>query len=115
MAPCIVVMSVVSGGHGTMVGLLNTLVHMIMYSYYLISSLGPQYQKYLWWKKYLTMAQMTQFLIIIFHTGQILFTDCDYTKFCNAYLFFNSIFFFAMFASFYRKTYLVQKNQIKPD
>lgn len=46
------------GGHSTFFGLLNTFVHIVMYSYYLFSALGPQFQKYLWWKKYLTTLQM---------------------------------------------------------
>lgn len=46
------------GGHSSFFGFLNTFVHIIMYSYYLIAALGPKYQKYLWWKKYLTTIQM---------------------------------------------------------
>lgn len=46
------------GGHSTFFGFLNTFVHIIMYAYYLLAALGPQYQKYLWWKKYLTTIQM---------------------------------------------------------
>lgn len=48
------------GGHGTLLGLINSFIHIIMYSYYLLSSLGPQYQKYLWWKKHLTAMQMVR-------------------------------------------------------
>lgn len=46
------------GGHSSFFGFLNTFVHIIMYSYYLLAALGPKYQKYLWWKKYLTTIQM---------------------------------------------------------
>ena len=45
----------VAGGHGSFFGLLNTFVHIFMYSYYLLAALGPKYQKFLWWKKYLTV------------------------------------------------------------
>jgi len=38
--------------------MINPLVHFVMYSYYLIAALGPEYQKFIWWKKYLTMFQM---------------------------------------------------------
>lgn len=31
-----------------------------MYAYYLLSALGPQIQKYLWWKKYITTMQMVR-------------------------------------------------------
>lgn len=48
------------GGSSTFFGFLNTFVHIIMYSYYFFAALGPQYQKYLWWKKYLTALQMVR-------------------------------------------------------
>ncbi|XP_055694546.1 elongation of very long chain fatty acids protein 4-like [Lutzomyia longipalpis] len=41
----------------------NSGVHVVMYLYYGLSTLGPNVAKYLWWKKYLTMIQMIQFLI----------------------------------------------------
>lgn len=47
-----------SGGHSTFFGLLNTFVHIVMYSYYLFAAMGPQFQRFLWWKKYLTALQM---------------------------------------------------------
>ncbi len=42
---------------------LNTLVHVIMYSYYALAAFGPKIQKYLWWKKYITIAQLIQFVL----------------------------------------------------
>lgn len=47
-----------TGGHGTFSNLVNNLVHVIMYFYYMMSALGPQYQKYIWWKKHLTTLQL---------------------------------------------------------
>jgi hypothetical protein len=32
-----------------------------MYSYYLLAALGPEVQKYLWWKKYLTTLQIVSY------------------------------------------------------
>jgi len=29
-----------------------------MYFYYMVAAMGPEYQKYIWWKKYLTTFQM---------------------------------------------------------
>lgn len=29
-----------------------------MYAYYMLAAMGPKVQKYLWWKKYLTVLQM---------------------------------------------------------
>lgn len=45
-------------------GVINSFVHIIMYTYYLLAALLPQYQKYLWWKKYITTLQMVKFIII---------------------------------------------------
>lgn len=53
-------LSVFAGGHGTLLGLINSFVHIIMYSYYLLAAFGPTVQKYLWWKKYLTTLQMVK-------------------------------------------------------
>ncbi|CAG2118165.1 unnamed protein product, partial [Medioppia subpectinata] len=38
--------------------LLNSIVHTVMYSYYLLSAFGPQIQPYLWWKRYITRLQL---------------------------------------------------------
>jgi hypothetical protein len=48
------------GGHSTFFGLLNTFVHIVMYFYYMVAAMGPQYQKFIWWKKYLTAFQMVR-------------------------------------------------------
>lgn len=47
-----------TGGLGTFHALLNCIVHVVMYTYYGICSLGPAYHKYLWWKKYMTTIQL---------------------------------------------------------
>ena len=52
--------NVFAGGHGTLFGLINSFVHIIMYSYYMLAAFGPTVQKYLWWKKYLTLLQMVR-------------------------------------------------------
>ncbi|KAA0714245.1 Elongation of very long chain fatty acids protein 7 [Triplophysa tibetana] len=67
------------GGIGTFHALLNCIVHVIMYTYYGLSALGPAYQKYLWWKKHLTSVQLIQFVIITTHICQYFFMkDCPY-------------------------------------
>lgn len=48
------------GEQGALLGFLNSFVHIVMYSYYLIAALGPQYRKYLWWKKYMTWIQLVK-------------------------------------------------------
>lgn len=39
---------------------INSSIHVLMYGYYGLAALGPQMQKYLWWKKYLTIIQMVR-------------------------------------------------------
>ncbi|KAH9634877.1 hypothetical protein HF086_004567 [Spodoptera exigua] len=46
-----------SGGHGIMLGFINSMVHAVMYSYYLISIVRPQWVRQ-WWKKYITQLQI---------------------------------------------------------
>ncbi|KAH7953660.1 hypothetical protein HPB49_010889 [Dermacentor silvarum] len=36
---------------------MNTLVHLVMYSYYFLAALGPRAQPFLWWKRYLTQVR----------------------------------------------------------
>ncbi|PSN51612.1 Elongation of very long chain fatty acids protein 7 [Blattella germanica] len=45
------------GGHFTFVGLVNSIVHIIMYAYYLLVNIRPQY-RYAWWKKCITQIQL---------------------------------------------------------
>lgn len=46
------------GGMGSFHALVNACVHVIMYFYYGLSAAGPRFQKYLWWKKYMTAIQL---------------------------------------------------------
>lgn len=48
----------IAGGHGTLGNLINNAVHVVMYGYYMLAAMGPEYQKYLWWKKHLTIVQL---------------------------------------------------------
>jgi len=52
--------AIFAGGHGTFSNLINNLVHVIMYFYYMMTAMGPQYQKYIWWKKHLTTIQLVR-------------------------------------------------------
>ncbi len=39
---------------------INSGIHVLMYGYYGLAAFGPKIQKYLWWKKYLTIIQMVK-------------------------------------------------------
>jgi elongation of very long chain fatty acids protein 4 len=38
----------------------NSFIHVLMYTYYGLAALGPHMNKYLWWKKYLTIIQLVR-------------------------------------------------------
>lgn len=98
------------GGHGTLLGVINSFVHIIMYSYYLLAAFGPEVQKYLWWKKYLTTLQIVQFLIVFLHSAQLLIYECNYPKTIVFLLLSNALYFVYLFAMFYRRTYRSKKD-----
>lgn len=93
------------GGHSTFFGLLNTFVHIVMYFYYMVAAMGPQYQKFIWWKKYLTAFQMVQFVLICVHAFQLLFIDCSYPKAFVWWIGMHGALFFCLFSDFYKKSY----------
>ncbi|XP_044726990.1 elongation of very long chain fatty acids protein 7-like [Chrysoperla carnea] len=93
------------GGHGTFIGFINSFVHIIMYTYYMFAAMGPQYQKYLWWKRYITTLQMLQFCISFIHSAQLLFIDCGYPRWSVYFTLPNAIFFYFLFNNFYKEAY----------
>lgn len=99
-----------SGGHSTFFALLNTFVHIIMYFYYMVAAMGPRYQKYIWWKKYLTTLQMVQFVAIFAHQFQLLFTDCNYPKSCMIWIALHGVLFLFLFSDFYKDKYSDKKT-----
>lgn len=103
----------ISGGHSTFFGLLNTFVHIVMYSYYLLAALGPKVQPYLWWKKYLTAFQMVQFIAIMIHAFQLLFIDCNYPKAFVWWIGMHAVMFFFLFNDFYQQNYQEKKTARK--
>lgn len=101
----------VPGGHGSLLGLINAFIHIILYTYYYLASLGPEVQKYLWWKKYVTKLQLVQFIIILFHNLQAIPRDCAYPKTFNVLLVIQAGYFTYLFGSFYIRAYIEKKPQ----
>ncbi|XP_046400868.1 elongation of very long chain fatty acids protein AAEL008004-like [Ischnura elegans] len=100
-----------AGGHGTFTGLLNTFIHIVMYSYYLMTNIWPEQKGNIWWKKYITQMQMVQFALISLHSIQILFRECSYPKFTVAIFVPQNVFMLMLFWDFYRKCYWTKKSQ----
>uniref|UniRef100_S4RR40 Elongation of very long chain fatty acids protein n=1 Tax=Petromyzon marinus TaxID=7757 RepID=S4RR40_PETMA len=94
----------VPGGQAFLIGMVNSFVHVFIYTYYGLSVLGPAEQKYLWWKRYLTILQLTQFVAIALHTSYNLFTDCDFSDGFNL-VFFYIVTLIILSLNFYIQTY----------
>ncbi|XP_043984630.1 ELOVL fatty acid elongase 8b isoform X1 [Gambusia affinis] len=101
----------VAGGQSFFIGLVNTFVHIIMYTYYGLSAFGPHMQKHLWWKKYLTMLQLLQFLFFFLHTGYNLITECDFPDSMNIVVFGYVLTLIILFSNFYYQRYTLKKKQ----
>jgi len=106
----------VPGGHSTFWGLLNSIVHVFMYSYYFTAALGPQYSKYVWWKQHITKIQMIQFIMIFIHEFQLFYkNECDYPMGISYFIACQAVVFFILFANFYIKSYLSKRSSTKGD
>jgi len=94
------------GGTNAFFLYINSLVHIIMYIYYALSTFGTKVQPYLWWKKYLTKLQIIQFVLIIFNSVRLLFMpNCSAPKSMSYLSIVNAALFLVLFASFYRQSY----------
>lgn len=100
---------------GVFIGLLNSVVHVFMYTYYGISAMGPEYRKYLWWKKYITCIQLIQFFSMLIYMTIMIFFSCKVDKFLTYFFFVNCCFFIYLFSDFYRRTYFAKPATVKQD
>uniref|UniRef100_A0A3Q2Y7Y9 Elongation of very long chain fatty acids protein n=1 Tax=Hippocampus comes TaxID=109280 RepID=A0A3Q2Y7Y9_HIPCM len=98
------------GGQSFMSGLVNSLIHVVMYFYYGLAAFGPSMTKYLWWKSYLTILQLLQFLVVTIHTVYNLFADCNYPDALNLIVFAYALSLTALFCHFYYHSYLKSRT-----
>lgn len=82
-----------------------------MYFYYLVAALGPQYRKYLWWKKYMTGIQLVQFFAVVLYMVVMICFSCKTDKFFTRFFLANAVLFIYLFSDFYRKTYVLNKQK----
>ncbi|XP_065572274.1 very long chain fatty acid elongase 7-like [Artemia franciscana] len=94
------------GGQSFFVAMLNSMVHTVMYSYYLLSGFGPKVQKYLWWKRYLTQFQLIQFVLITVHILYGYFNNCDFPNFLVWFVSLYCFTLIGLFSNFYIRSYL---------
>ncbi|XP_034438434.1 elongation of very long chain fatty acids protein 1b [Hippoglossus hippoglossus] len=105
------------GGMGSFHAMVNSTVHIIMYFYYGLSAAGPRFQKFLWWKKYMTAIQLIQFVLVSLHATQYYFLhSCDYQFPMVLHLIWMyGTFFFVLFSNFWVQAYVRGKRLPKQD
>lgn len=96
----------VAGGQSFFGAMINSFIHVIMYTYYGVAAMGPEFQKYLWWKRYLTKLQLLQFGIGIVYAIQGIYVDCDYPHWMGYVGIGYGITITALFMNFYIQAYL---------
>jgi elongation of very long chain fatty acids protein 4 len=103
----------VPGGNAVPGAIINSSVHVIMYSYYFFAAFGPLFKKYLWWKRYITGIQLTQFAIALTQSISAYNTGCRWPNWM--YIWFNGyqISFLFLFGNFYIVNYINKKPSIK--
>lgn len=96
----------VGGGMATFPIMVNSFIHILMYTYYLLATFGPDWQSYLApMKPKLTMLQMIQFCILIMHSSIALRPDCPVPRFL-VYMFIPNVgVIFYMFYDFFKRSY----------
>ncbi|CAG9765609.1 unnamed protein product [Ceutorhynchus assimilis] len=89
--------------------MMNCFIHVLMYTYYYLSSKGPVWQKRINpWKPWITRAQMIQFTLLLLHLVPPLLPYCKVNKAYAIFTVFympNIIFLYYMFYDFYKKAY----------
>lgn len=100
------------GGMGSFHAMVNSSVHVVMYFYYGLSAAGPRFQKFLWWKKYMTAIQLIQFVLVSLHATQYYFMNsCDYQFPVILHLIWMyGTFFFVLFSNFWFQAYIKGKR-----
>uniref|UniRef100_A0A1A9VLR3 Elongation of very long chain fatty acids protein n=1 Tax=Glossina austeni TaxID=7395 RepID=A0A1A9VLR3_GLOAU len=84
---------------------INTAIHVIMYFYYFVAAMGPQYQKYLWWKMYITKVQIGQFWAVPLYVLASIMKGCEISKMYTFWVMVHASIFALLFVDFYRKAY----------
>ncbi|KAL7737245.1 hypothetical protein ACLKA6_005423 [Drosophila palustris] len=104
-----------TGGHFNMLGVVNSLVHTVMYFYYFLSALYPGIKASIWWKKYITISQLTQFVIIFCYAFYVLLfsKNCGFPSILLWVQIIQAVVMMHMFGNFYIKTYIRPKQRSK--
>lgn len=88
---------------------LNSIIHVIMYTYYLLSTF-PAMKPYLWWKKYLTALQLVQFVLTLMQMAWNAVFNCGYPILVSQFNLAQTVIFLILFSNFYIKNYIGKKS-----
>jgi elongation of very long chain fatty acids protein 4 len=93
--------------------LLNSIIHVLMYSYYTLSLFKINCP----WKKYLTQCQLIQFILVVIYTIYGIFYMPPGTHWSKLLPYFIQVFemisLFVLFSLFYKKAYNTKTTQTK--
>ena len=93
---------------------INSGIHVVMYTYYLLATF-PSLRAHLWWKRYLTGLQMTQFVSVLLYNVIGFFTFPSYCGKSQTPALVGSLvsaaIFLVLFYSFYQKAYVIPSKK----
>ncbi|KAK8777501.1 hypothetical protein V5799_029156 [Amblyomma americanum] len=101
--------------HTMFVVCVNTIVHVCSYTYYFLAALGPAFRKWLWWKRYLTLVQIAQFVLYFVHAVCLLFAKGNYVPLFVWLEFGQAALFFSLFVMFYVNSYTQNRSAPKKE
>lgn len=111
---CWIGIKLAPGGPNGFFPLVNSFIHVIMYSYYALTTFGPRVQPYLWWKKYLTRLQMIQFILVMINAFKTFMSqDCKFPLLFSYLQATVASAFLILFGMFYRDAYLKKQKKDK--
>lgn len=97
------------GGDVYIPALINSFGHVLMYTYYLLNTLGVD----CWWKKHITQLQLIQFVFFMIHALYVAFVpSCAATAFRRLALPYalHVFSFLVLFVLFYRRAYVARNK-----
>eukprot|EP00732_Lithocolla_globosa_P003780 Lithocolla_globosa_v1_NODE_3176_length_1740_cov_8.779228.p1 type:complete len:309 gc:universal NODE_3176_length_1740_cov_8.779228:1029-103(-) len=99
------------GGEAYFSATLNSFIHVVMYSYYLFSSLGFGFVRFV--KPYITSMQMFQFCLNLVQASYNIMVDIPYPYFLSRILFVYMLSLLALFGNFFLQNYMKSKEEKK--
>uniref|UniRef100_A0A0K8RF79 Elongation of very long chain fatty acids protein n=1 Tax=Ixodes ricinus TaxID=34613 RepID=A0A0K8RF79_IXORI len=95
--------------------LLNSSVHIVMYTYYGLAALSPNLRPNLWWKKYVTQFQIAQFMVLTVHAIVPILHVCGFPQGFACFMAAEAALFSALFSQFYVRTYMKRGDKSLKD